>query len=67
MIEQFSRRVFFICLYPCALIVLFLIFKGGPDSASPELFKTAGSLFVIGLAAFLTWFVLCIGRALKKN
>lgn len=57
MIEILSRRIFFVCLYPCALIVLFTIWSGGPDSALPEVFQTAATLFVAGLAAFLMWLV----------
>jgi len=65
MVEQISRIVFFICLYVCALLVLFLIWTGGPETQSPYLFQTAASLFVVGLAAFLTWFFVCVSRSTK--
>jgi len=65
MIEQTARQVFFVCLYPCATLVLFFIWNGGP--ASRVWFQLAASLFVIGLAAFLTWFTFCMSRAIQDH
>lgn len=64
MTEQVARSLFFVCLYPCALLVLFFIWNGGPPSQ--DFFRIAATLFVIGLASFLTWFVAFVYRALAR-
>ncbi len=60
MIEHIARKIFFTCLYPCAVLVLILVWNGGPPAQI--YFQVAASLFIIGLAAFLTWFVSCLRR-----
>ncbi|OGG48906.1 hypothetical protein A3G63_01570 [Candidatus Kaiserbacteria bacterium RIFCSPLOWO2_12_FULL_52_8] len=65
MIGQISRNVFFLCLYPCAILVLFFIWNSGPPS--PLWFQSAASLFVIGLTAFLTWFVTFAYKTFRKD
>jgi len=52
---NFSLILFFSCLFPCAALVLFFIWHGGPPS--PIWFQTAATFFVVGLASFLIWFV----------
>ena len=56
MIERISGRIFFVCMYPCAILVFSFVWNGGPPFE--WLFRVAASLFIVGLAAFLTWFVL---------
>jgi len=58
MFEKITLRIFFFCLVTCASLVLFLIWTGGPDKPDAEwAFKTAGTLFIVGLASFLSWLV----------
>lgn len=57
MLEKTLFRLFLVCLVTCASLVLFIIWTGGPDSARPQIyFQTAATLFIVGLASFLTWF-----------
>jgi hypothetical protein len=56
MLLTISLRVFLVCLFSCATLVLYIIWFGDQHEA-PELFKTTASLFVVGLASFLVWFV----------
>ncbi len=54
MIEKVTIRIFLVCLVSCASLVLSFIWGGPP---SEIYFKTAATLFIIGLASFLCWFV----------
>lgn len=59
MIERtnyFSFRLFLVCLFVCAALVLNAIWHSD-DGTLPEVyFRTTASLFVLGLASFLIWF-----------
>ncbi|MFZ2167504.1 MAG: hypothetical protein WAV50_01390 [Minisyncoccia bacterium] len=58
MIEKITVRIFLICLASCASLVLGIIWTGGPDNPASEVyFKTAATLFIVGLSSFLCWFV----------
>lgn len=58
MFEKITLRVFLICLASCASLMIFLIWGGGPDEPSLEVyFKIAATFFIIGLGSFLCWFV----------
>jgi len=56
MTKKISLLTFFICLFGCAAIVLYS-FVFAAEELPQEWFRVAGSLFVIGLASFLIWFV----------
>lgn len=58
MIQTVTLKVFYACLFSCALLVLFLIWNGGPPSEVWA--QIAVSLFVIGLACFLVRFTLIL-------
>ena len=65
MTDRILLCVFFPCLFLCAGMVLAAIWLG--EHALPEAyFQTTASLFVIGLATFLTWFVRTLS-ALRKE
>ena len=51
-----SLRVFLVCLVACASMVLFAIWFGKDGALGETYFKTAATLFIIGLASFLIWF-----------
>lgn len=68
MIEKIFLYVFLLCLFPCAALVLFFIWVGGPPT--PMWFQSAATLFVVGLASFLFWFIsvlLSIRRAIEQE
>jgi len=46
----------------CASMVLIAIWVGHDDALGEIYFKVNATLFVIGLASFLTWFVIMIRR-----
>lgn len=48
--------VFFTCLFACAGMVLFAVWTEGMVP-KPLYFQITATLFVVGLASFLTWFV----------
>jgi hypothetical protein len=55
MIQNIAFRMFLICLFTCATLVLILIWS--PQEFPHEPFaKTAATFFVTGLASFLVWF-----------
>ncbi|OHA40992.1 MAG: hypothetical protein A3G59_01825 [Candidatus Taylorbacteria bacterium RIFCSPLOWO2_12_FULL_47_20] len=56
MTKKISLYVFFTCLFACAAIVLYS-FVFAAEELPQEWFRAAASLFVIGLTAFLIWFV----------
>ena len=60
MTERFLLTLFFVCLISCATLVLLGIWIG--ESLGPDVFKTAASLFVVGLTSFLVWFVPTLRR-----
>lgn len=65
MSDRFLLSIFFPCLVLCAAMVLCGIWA--PEhTLPPAYFKTAATLFVVGLASFLTWFVKTL-RALKRE
>jgi hypothetical protein len=70
MIEKITLRVFLFCLVGCAIIVLSLVWTGGPgtpDSAVPPIyFKAAATFFIVGLGSFLCWFVLMLYSLRKR-
>lgn len=67
MLEKIILRVFLVCLFSCASLVLSFLWGGDP---APLYFQIAASFFIIGLAAFLCWFILLlksIRSALTKS
>jgi hypothetical protein len=59
--ERLTLRIFFFCMPFCAALALASIWFGGP--AWPGwLFKHIPTAFILGLANFLTWFVLIMRR-----
>ena len=55
--ERISLYIFLGCLVTCATAVVSVIWIG-EDAGLPEyVFKTIATIFIIGLANFLTWFV----------
>lgn len=66
MFERFIRFVFFACLVACASMVLGAVW-GGKAIQGPLYFQTTATLFVIGLASFLTWFVLTLRRVVRMH
>lgn len=59
MIATIAFRVFFVCLFVCACMVLGGIwFEHQIESA--RYFQATATLFVTGLASFLTWFSLTL-------
>lgn len=48
--------IFFVCMFSCAGTVLFVIWFG-ETMESEYILQFAATCFVIGLAAFLSWFV----------
>jgi hypothetical protein len=58
MFEKISLRVFLTCLVVCASMILFAIWTSSDSSKPPEAyFKTVATLFIVGLASALLWFV----------
>ena len=58
MFEKITLRIFLICLASCASLMIFLIWGGGPDEPSLEVyFKTAATFFIVALGSFLCLFV----------
>jgi hypothetical protein len=57
MYERITLSVFFFCLTACASMILIAIWVGSDDLLGETYFKTAASLFIIGLASLLIWFV----------
>lgn len=64
MTERVLLPVFFFCLVACASMVLVGIWAG--KGLPPAYFQTAASLFVIGLATFLSWFTLTLRAVCKR-
>jgi hypothetical protein len=65
----YTLKLFFLCLFPCAGLILFFVWNGGPPS--PIYFQVAATLFIVGLTSFLVWFThsitnLCTVANLKK-
>ncbi len=54
MLEKITLRVFLVCLFSCASLVLSIIWGGPPAEVY---FKITATLFIVGLASFLCWFV----------
>jgi hypothetical protein len=58
MLEKITLRIFLICLVTCASMILFAIWTSSDTSKPPEAyFKTVATLFIIGFASALLWFV----------
>jgi hypothetical protein len=57
MSERFILPVFFFCLFACATMILIAIWFGKDNMLGETYFKTTATLFIVGLASFLTWFV----------
>jgi hypothetical protein len=58
MFEKVTLRIFLTCLVVCASMVLFAIWISSDSSKPPEAyFKTVATLFIVGLASALFWFV----------
>ena len=63
--ERITLRVFFGCLITCALTIITVIWMGD-DSGLPEyVFQGIATLFILGLANFLTWCVCITYRLLQ--
>lgn len=64
MSEKILLRVFLVCLFSCASLVLSFVWGGDP---APLYFQIAASCFIVGLAAFLCWFVLTLRRIVYEQ
>jgi hypothetical protein len=63
MFEKITLRIFLFSLVACASLILFIVWSGGPDSERPQIyFQTAATLFILGLASFLSWLVMFLYR-----
>jgi len=58
--------VFFFCLFTCATMVLIAIWMGQDSALGETYFKTTATLFIIGFATFITWFVMQISHLSRK-
>ena len=66
--DRILLSVFFFCLFACATMVLIAIWMGQDNALGETYFKTTATLFIIGFAAFITWFVMqisCLSRKLR--
>ena len=49
--------IFIFCLFACATLVLFIVWRTAPQAPDPHaLFQAAASFFIVGLSSFLLWF-----------
>lgn len=53
-LQYWTLRVFLTCMFLCAGLFLFMIWRGGPDSFD-IISKLTFTSFVFGLASFLIW------------
>jgi hypothetical protein len=60
MTERILLSVFFFCLVTCASMVLIAIWLGHDNMLGETYFKTVATLFIIGLASFITWFTMTL-------
>ena len=60
--ERSSLALFFLCMPFTAALVLVAIWTNGDHAWPTWLFKLIPTGFVVGLASFLTWFVLNLSR-----
>lgn len=56
MFDRTLLSLFFVCLFGCAGMMLTNIWLG-KNVLPPLYFQIMASLFIVGLTAFLTWFV----------
>jgi len=59
MIEKIAVRIFLVSLISCASLVLSFMWGGPPVEVY---FKIAATLFIVGLASCLVWFVTILYR-----
>ena len=58
MIQRIALRLFYYMMFPCAALVITFIWAGGPPD--PIYGQIVATLFVVGLASFLTWLTLLL-------
>ena len=63
MIERITVRIFFVCMFSCA--ILFLVFLWFASNDASPWFRLVPTLFVIGLSNFLTWVVCMVYKFYK--
>jgi uncharacterized membrane protein YphA (DoxX/SURF4 family) len=64
-IQYISLRIFLVLMFVCAGLMLFMIWKGGPDEFN-MLTQFTFSSFIIGLGSFLIWIVTIILEIREK-